>query len=149
MISSTVCRRHERIRRKVSDFQQYVKRFSLQFKQKMATLLPLVKKQPGKMSELVKLVSDKEASPFNRRSLDGWLSYFREEVETLSKIQGLPNYCRNAGDFSSKLLNKVGFSFIRGRGEKGPKSWQRFNLLKFSKVLRSLRFFFKTSSITK
>ena len=61
----------------------------------------------GKISELVDLVKEKEKSPFNRRSLDEWLNYFKEEVEALSKIQDLPNYCRNEGDFRSKLLNKV------------------------------------------
>ena len=110
VVLTTVSRRHARINDKVTEFMKYIKRYEVQFKQQLTKILPEVRRGTMPITELTKLISKKESSPFSKRKLDEWLSYYNEEVNVLSKIQSLPNYCKNDGDFSSKLLNDVRFT---------------------------------------
>ena len=105
ILDSEVSAHHERIRMKVEDFKSYVERYVLLYKQKLISILPDIRKGDVSMSELTRLVTEKERSPFAQRNLQLWISRFNEEVSVLSRIQSLPNYCRDSGDFSAKLLN--------------------------------------------
>ena len=105
ILDTQVATHHGRIRIKVDDFKSYVERYVLLYKQKLISILPAIRKGESSMSELTRLVTDKERSPFAQRNLQLWISRFNEEVAVLSRIQSLPNYCRDSGDFSAKLLN--------------------------------------------
>ena len=105
ILDSDVSAHHERIRTKVSDFKGYVERYTLLYRQKLVNILPEIRKGSTQMSELTRLVTEKEKSPFSQRELTLWISRLQEEVSVLTRIQTLPNYCSNAGDFSAKLLN--------------------------------------------
>ena len=105
ILDSEVSTRHERIRMKVDDFKRYVARYVILYKQKLVTLLPGIRKGDIDTSKLTSLVTEKENSPFKQRNLQSWISRLKEEVSVLSRIQNLPNYCRNTGEFSAKLLS--------------------------------------------
>lgn len=105
ILESQVSAHHGRIRMKVSNFKSYVERYVLLYKQKLVSILPDIRKGTASMSELTRLVTEKERSPFAQRNLQIWISRFNEEVSVLSRIQSLPNYCRDSGDFSAQLLN--------------------------------------------
>jgi len=110
ILDSEVSAHHGRIRMKVDDFKSYVERYVLLYKQKLISILPDIRRGTASMSQLTKLVTDKERSPFAQRNLQLWISRFNEEVAVLSRIQSLPNYCRDSGDFSAKLLNGKKYS---------------------------------------
>jgi len=105
ILDSEVSAHHGRIRAKVEDFKGYVERYVLLYKNKLVSVLPGIRRGDVSMSELTRLVTEKERSPFAQRRLQLWISRFNEEVSVLSRIQSLPNYCRDSGDFSAKLLN--------------------------------------------
>lgn len=106
ILDSPVSLHHDRIYVKVKRMNNYVQRYVLILKQHLATVTPEIRRGTMSSDLLVKLLTNKENSPFSTKQLDSWISYYSEEVSVLSKIQSLPNFCVNNGVFSSKLLEK-------------------------------------------
>ena len=110
ILDSVVARFHERVRQKVTGFQENLNRFSMRMKQELARLLPSIRAD-GNEDALHKVLSDKEASPFAREHLEKWIDKVNQEVIVLKTTHRLPNYCRHDGDFSAFLLNNKKYTF--------------------------------------
>merc|ERR1712228_1137604 len=97
---------HERVRHNIATFQSNVHVFVLLFKQDMAKLLPEIRAN-GKENLLAQLLAERESSTFSQANLDLWMDEARQEAVVLTSTQSLPNYCKDDGDFVSRLLNGI------------------------------------------
>ena len=110
ILDTFVADHHPRIRQNVIEFNQYMSLYMMDFKQKLANLLPKIRDGTKDCHSLVGLIDEKQKTPFSMKSLDTWITLYLEEVYVLKSISDLPNYCKDDGDFSSTLLNDKQFT---------------------------------------
>lgn len=109
LLDTQVAVNHERIKRNVLTLRTHIEEYIIQFKEKLVSTLPQVREGVVTSAALTKIIEDKENSPFNSVQLKKLISFYAEEVTVLKSVQNLPNYCKNDGDFSAKLINKKEF----------------------------------------
>jgi len=105
MIDTQVASNHQRIKRNVMNLKSKIEEYIIVFKEQMADLVPKIRDGSKLSGDLVKILEAKEKSPFNRVQLQKLIFHYAEEVNVLMSIQNLPNYCRDDGEFSAKLIN--------------------------------------------
>ena len=105
MIDTQVASNHVRIKKNVMNLKSKIEEYIIVFKEQMADLVPKIRDGSKLSGDLAKILEAKEKSPFNEVQLQKLISHYAEEVNVLTTIQKLPNYCRNDGEFSAKLIN--------------------------------------------
>ena len=91
ILDITVSAHHQEISVKVKLLHNYVRRYILLFKQKLAIFTLQIRKGTLSSNVLSKILSKKQSSPYNKEQLEKWISYYVEEVEVLSEIHSLLN----------------------------------------------------------
>jgi len=104
ILGTDVAYYHERIRRNVADFQKYVEDYKGLFQEDLQKVLPKIRNNTLPDSALTALLNDKSDSPFSSLSLERWIEDLKKETGVLQATQNLPNYCKNDGELSQKLL---------------------------------------------
>jgi len=112
ILGTDVAYYHERIRRNVANFQNYVEVYKRLFQQDLQQVLPKIRNNTLPDSTLTEILNVKSASPFSSLALETWIEDLKMETGVLQKTQNLPNYCRDYGELSQKLLEGTEYSIV-------------------------------------